>query len=126
MNGIVHEDEVGVSGAQAADGMEPATCGTIVKDPEHAAGAAVGTVLHDLLDEAVAGSDAGLGRAMPEQLDKVDVENIGYVLAPRSRLPSVGTPPALPGEGTQPLPFLDSAGPEAEPPSAVSANGSDR
>ena len=47
--------------------------GAVVDDPEDTPRLAVGRLLHDLVDEAVEGGDAGLGFAAAEQLGPMDI-----------------------------------------------------
>ena len=47
--------------------------GAVVDDPEHPRGRAVGLLAHDLRDEAIEGSDAGLGFAATEDLGPMHI-----------------------------------------------------
>ena len=47
--------------------------GAVVNDPEDPPSLAVGRLLHDLVDEALEGGDAGLGFATAEQLGPMDI-----------------------------------------------------
>jgi len=73
VHGSMDQDDGRPFGLQPTDRALTAMGRAVINDPEHPAGLAVGLLAHDLIDEAVERSAAGLGFAAPEQLGAMDV-----------------------------------------------------
>jgi len=79
MDGRMDENQIGVTIPQSLHGPGTAVRRTVVDNPEHTAGIVVRRASHDLLDQAVEGSDAVLRLTATEDPGVVDIQpgNVG-------------------------------------------------
>jgi len=98
VDGTMNRDDAGIFFHKAFHASGAAMRGSVVHDPEHAPGLAVGRLAHHLSDQSIEGNDPGLSLTPAEDLCSTNIERRNIRPAPHRRY-SCSTRIGCPGFG---------------------------